>query len=78
MLRFARLLLVCVVLSACNGPAEVRIGLVVSYEAQRAATIAIEELNREAPPGAPRIKLVAAPYAPPSSAAPAITVASAW
>lgn len=76
LLRLARLLLVSVVLLACQRPDVVQIGLIVSFEARRAASIAIDELNREAPRRAPRIGLVSPPYSPPSSAAPAITIAS--
>ena len=76
MYRIARLWLVSALLLACQRRDEVRIGIVVSYEARRAASIAVDELNREAPRGAPRIVLVTPPYTPPSSAAPAITTAS--
>ena len=76
LLGIARLLLVSALLMGCRGRSEVHIGLVVSYEARRAATIAVDELNRDAPPGAPRIVLSVPPYTPPSSAAPAITIAS--
>lgn len=76
MLRVARLLLVSGLLLACERQSELRIGIVVSYDASLAAMIAAEEANRMAPAGAPRIDVIIPPYTPPNTAAPAITIAS--